>query len=65
VHHRFRVSLTRVANVKNLQSEEFILFCFTPLIPVSAPCLCEYLREFSKIRNDPKVIFRGLGEDDS
>ncbi len=27
---------------------------------------CKYLREFSKkIRNDPRVIFRGLGEDDS
>ncbi len=27
---------------------------------------CEYLREFSKkIRNDPAVIFRGLGKDDS
>ncbi len=27
---------------------------------------CEYLREFSKkIRNDPSVVFRGFGEDDS
>jgi hypothetical protein len=50
-----------VANGKNLQSEKFFIISLmvVDLDFKKSP------RIFEKIRNDPSVIFRGLGEDDS
>jgi len=48
------VSLTPVANLIPV-----------PLIPIVHLDLRKCLPIFQKIRNDPSVIFRGLGEDDS
>jgi hypothetical protein len=68
------VSTTPVANAKNLQSEKFNVILFghlwQNLPPVSlTPVVHLDLRIspliFEKIRNDPNVIIRGLGEDDS
>jgi hypothetical protein len=70
------VSLTLVANGKNLKSEKFKLFFLTSMgnrfhfkLKVidtgGAPGLRITRRIFEKNRNDPNIIFRGMGEDDS
>ncbi len=56
------VSLTPVANLPPVSTTQGELVALTPVVHLD---LRISPRIFDKIRNDPKVILRGLGEGDS